>query len=448
MLVVPAFEKAVLVTDDALLGARIAALFARPGRYLSVLDGPRMARQDANNEVVRRRNAMVMTGARHVLMGGLPASAAEAMRPGWRSCSVSDRYEDHVVALRGVVKQPASALEWGPDNLGVGLYQARLRRQEFRPVLPQSPDLSVVQAGNHLLVACERGDDMAEVLASNLAFASGASFALFPELSEDERDAWLEEIYALGEGGNVVARFGDLTNRARERLGQFDFARYGTVVFVTSGFPWGIAVPEVATTHMYRYPDFGRAIVEGLWASQKPDRGARTALLIDPQTVEGSEVPGINLALLKNGTLTRVVRGPAATQTRVQCLLDLMPHDVVVISSHAGDAPGERLTYEYPDADGRQRRLVVDQAIGIGYDRFEDKFNVMHYHRFHSLDGVDWRDKAGKAALPVGTAITSWWTCVTVEGRVQPLQHHFGIAANVALRLVAQLRRVECHQLR
>jgi hypothetical protein len=410
MLAVPAFEKAVLVTDDPLLAARVAALFARPGRYLPVLDGPRMARQDADNEIVRRRNAMVMTGARHVLLGGLSTPASEAMRRGWNTCSVSDHYEDHVAALRGVVKRPATALEWGPDNLGVGLYQARLRRQEFCPVLAQSPDSSVVEGGNHLLVACERGNDLAEVLASNLAFASGASLALFPELSEDERDAWMEEIYALGEGGDVSARLGDLAQRARAHLGTLDFAKYGTILFVTAGFPWGIAVAEVATTHMYRYPDFGRAIVEGLWASQKPDRGARTALLIDPQTVEGSEVPVINRALLKNGTLTRVVRGPAATQTRVQCLLDLMPHDVVVISSHAGDAPGERLTYEYPDADGRQRRLVVDQAIGIGYDRFDDKFSVMHYHRFHSLDGVDWRDKAEKAALPVGTAITSWST--------------------------------------
>jgi hypothetical protein len=103
-----------------------------------------------------------------------------------------------------------------------------------------------------------------------------------------------------------------------------------------------------------------------------------------------------------------VVRGPAATQTRVQFLLDLLPHDIIVLSSHAGDAPGERITYEYPDADGRWRRLVVDRALGIGHDAFDDKFMVMAYHRFHSLDGVDWRDQAGKAALPVGTAITTW----------------------------------------
>ena len=408
MLAVPSFENSILVTDDPLLAARISALFVRPGRYLPVLDGPRMSRPDADNETVRRRNAIIMTGARQVLMGRLPTSAAAAIRPGWRNCTVSDQYDDHVQALRGVVKRPTGSLRWGPDNLGIGLYQARLACQEFQPDLDTSPPLDLVEAGAHLLVACERGDLLAEVVASNLAFACGASFTAFSELPEDDRENLLEEIYALGEGGDLTGRFRDLIQRARAHLGPFDFARYRTILFVTAGFPWGIAVPEVANTHMYRYPDFGRAVVEGLWASQTAGHSARTALLLDPQTVEGSEIPAINQALLKNGTLTRVVRGPAATQTRVQFLLDLLPQDIVVLSSHAGDAPGERITYEYPDAEGRLRRLVVDRALGIGHNASDDMFGVMEYHRFHSLDGVDWRDKAGKAALPVGSAINTW----------------------------------------
>lgn len=408
MLPIPSFEPCVLVADDPRLAARISALFTRPGRYFPVMDGPRMSRPDADNEVVRRRNGMVMAGARQSLLAGLVPQAAAAMRDGWKNCIVSDAYEDHVQALRGVVKRPTKVLRWGPTHLGVGLYRARLERKEFLPDLASSPRADLVEAGTHLLVACERGDDLAEILGSNLAFACGASFVVFPELPEDDRDDWLEELYALGEGGDLTGRFGSLAQRARAYLGQFDFTRFKAVLFVTGGFPWGIAVPETATTHMYRYPDFGRAIIEGLWASQSAARSARTALLIHPYTVEGSEIPAINKALLKNGSLTRVICGPAATSTRVQFLLDLLPHDIIVLSSHAGDAPGQRITYEYVDADGRQRRLTVDRALGIGYERFEDKFVVTEYHRFHSLDGVDWRDKAGKAALPVGSAITSW----------------------------------------
>lgn len=351
---------------------------------------------------------MVMVGARRSLLAGLVSQAAAAMQDGWKNCTVSDAYEDHVQALRGVVKRPSNVLQWGSTNLGIGLYRARLERKEFLPDRASSPRTDFVESGTHLLVACERGHELGEVLSSNLAFACGASFGVFPELPENDRDDWLEELYALGGAGDVTGRLSSLAQQARAYLQQFDFTRFKTVLFVTAGFPWGIAVPEAATTHMYRYPDFGRAIIEGLWASQSAARSARTALLIDPRTVEGSEIPTINNALVKNGSLTRVVRGPAATSTKLQFLLDLLPHDIIVLSSHAGDASGERITYEYVDTDGRQRRLTVDRALGIGYDRFEDKFVVTEYHRFHSLDGVDWRDRAGKAALPVGSAITSW----------------------------------------
>jgi len=419
MLTVPTFEPAVLVTDDAALAARISSLFLRPGRYLPVMDGPRMGRQDASNEVARRNYAISRTNARHVLMGGITPAAAQSMRAVWRRSTLSDAFEEHVQALKGVIKRPAKALEWGPDNLGVGLYRARLARQELQLTPGRSSEGCLVEAGRHLLVICESGDALAEVTASNLAFASGASFATVPGLSEDELEDWVEEIYALGDGVDPTGRFSQLADRARQQMGNIDFSRYKAVLFVTGGFPWGIAVPEVPTTHMYRYPDFGRSVIEGLWASQSDSRSARTALLIDPQTVEGSEIETIRHALLKNGTLTKLLSGPAATQVHVQFSLDAMPNDIIVVSSHAGDASGSRVTYEYPDAEGRIRRLTIDRALGIGYDSHDDMYAVMQYYRFHNLDGVDWRDREGKTALPVGTAITSWLAIDSAADRSQ-----------------------------
>jgi hypothetical protein len=179
-------------------------------------------------------------------------------------------------------------------------------------------------------------------------------------------------------------------------------------LFVTSGFPWGIGFPNVPTTHMYRYPDFGRCVVQGLWASGSSARGARNAVLIEPSLVHGGEVDAITQALQKKRTLTRVLHGPAATIARVQQLLDLVPHDVIVISSHAGDAKGERVTYKYLDDEGRERSLVVDHTHSFGYDSTQDKVAVTEFTRFVALDGVDWEDNVGKAALPVGSAIKSW----------------------------------------
>jgi hypothetical protein len=85
-----------------------------------------------------------------------------------------------------------------------------------------------------------------------------------------------------------------------------------------------------------------------------------------------------------------------------------MPFDVMVFATHAGEWNGERQTFEYADAEGRMRRLVVDEAHGFGYDPHTELVQVQTYWRFHSLDGVTWSDREAKRTLPVGTAITAW----------------------------------------
>jgi hypothetical protein len=372
------------------------------------MDGPRMERSDAGNEVTRRQNALAMAGTRHLLLGPMHTNGAEPLRRGWQQrASTSNSFEELAEALKGDVKRPGQSLIWGNKNLGVGLYLARLQHKQLQ--INDSADISqtVVERGTHLLIACEQGDELAQVIGSNLAFPWNASFTTFPALSKDSHDGWIEELYELGDGTNVTARFQDLADRARGHVA-LDCARYKNILFITAGFPWGIAFPGVPNTHMRRYPDFGRAAIAGLWASQPRQQSARTALLIDPQLVEGSEMPAISEALLRNGTLVRHARGKQAHSALVQTLLDVLPNDIVVLSSHSGDAPGVRVTYEYPDADKRVRRLVVDHARSFAKELGSELIEVREFHRFHSIDGVDWCDQAGKDALPMGSAATTW----------------------------------------
>lgn len=405
---VPTFETTALVTDDPVFAAQASSIFQRAGRYFTVLDGPRMSRDDASNELVRRRNALVKCAARKILIGGVSDEAQRAMIQADDRCIAVNDVDQVVSALRGQVKCPQKVLPWGRTNLGVGLYLARIGGMRLTCNLSQSPSTAIVERGRHLLVACEQGNALAEVTASNLAFSFNASFATFPQLPDEESEQWIEEIYSLGESASAGRDIAVIAARARAHISALDVTPFATVLWITGGFPWGIAVPATPSTHLNLYPDFGRIVTEGLWASRSPRTGSRTALLIDPGTVGGAEMPALNRALLSNGCLTQVVRDQGATVAEMQSLLDLIPYDIIVLSSHAGDAPGERLTFEYDDHEGRLRRLVVDEAMGFGYDRFEQKFLVTTYNRFHSLDGVDWQDKAAKELLPVGSAIRAW----------------------------------------
>jgi len=73
------------------------------------MDGPRIQRSDASNEITRRRNALVMTGSRLILVGNLPAAAADAVQYGWPNSVAVDDIDQVLIALRG---QPLAKALW------------------------------------------------------------------------------------------------------------------------------------------------------------------------------------------------------------------------------------------------------------------------------------------------------------------------------------------------
>ncbi|MDO9118085.1 MAG: hypothetical protein Q7U39_09020 [Nitrospira sp.] len=406
---IPAFEKVAVVGDNARLVAEISSLFTRP-HYLPIISGPHLARPDWSNEVIRRTNAISTAESRRVLLADTTVDQNRSMsegKPAGMFIHVRSRDEAQE-ALKGWTKGPKKRLVWGSDNLGIGVLLARRSKKLLDTTTAESHTTDFVASGTHLLIICERGNPLAEVIASNMAFATDASFLTHPKLPDSEQTEWLEEIYALGSGGNASHRFATIRDRVRGQLPNIDFSQYKQLLFITNRFPWGIAVPERPTTHMFAFPDFGLSMVEGLWAASQAEHSARTALLIQPGEVSGSEIDVIAESLGQNKTLVRVQLGPAATVLNVMMLMETVPFDIIVISTHAGDVPGQRVTYDFKDSEGIARRLVIDEGVGFAYDHKSEKVLVQTFSRFHELDGVDWTDSAAKSNLYVGTSITTW----------------------------------------
>jgi hypothetical protein len=320
---------------------------------------------------------------------------------------------------RAAIGQP---LLWGRDRIGIGLLMALRARRAIMFGSEPSPNDQVATKSDHLVV-CEEGDELAQVIAAHYAYALGAGLYLIPDTPKEIADAILERFYGLYDDPHTSAHdtLHALGRELRERAGPIPIPAHGSITFISECLPYGFAFPEVPSTHLFRYPDLGIAVVNGFAAEQPGSRGAQVAALVNPETTAAPEVDAAARMLASRHTFVRVYEGSGADVTSISEMIDLFPYDLLLIATHCGDVPGHRWTYEFLDSEGLARTLVVDIALGIGRTDDEDMLHVTQFTRFVSLDGVLWDDPKRDEKLYVGTAMNDF-VARTREDRMEPVR--------------------------
>lgn len=403
------FAKTAIVSDLPQLAAAMSCALGQRGTYLPVMDGPRLGRPDRDSEIVRRSNTLARSGVDGTLLAGLSAESEAAMlkrlpKAHARVVGAADVVEMVTDAARA--KRPP--LKWGADRLGLGVLTALYSGQLIEFSNDASPRQGVPSRSDHLVV-CEAHEPLSEVIAANYAYALNAGLHIFDETDTVEGKQLLEAYYSIDAPGIAsAAERARLRERLRAMVGTVTLPQNGSITFITKELPFGAAFQEVPGTHLFTYPDLGRAIVNGFAAEQHGTRGTNVAVLVDPQKVHAPEIEAASKLLPQRNIFVRGYRGAGATVRSISEMVDLFPYDLLLFATHCGDAPGYRWTYEFADSEGIDRRLVVDIAIGVGQTDDKDLLRVMQFNRFHSLDGVDWNDPAAKADLYVGTAIQDY----------------------------------------
>lgn len=405
----PVLSTEAIVSDDAELAAALSSALACRNTYLPVLDGPRLTRPDRGSEIIRRVATIAHVGAKSTLLAGLSAEARDAM--------INELPKNHakVVGLGDVTALSADPkraerprLVWGRDHIGLGLLKALYSRQLIEFTDKESPRDAVPSKSGHLVI-CEAHEPLSEVIAANYAYALNAGLHIFGETDEVESKALLEAYYSIDAPGvNAAAERARLSARMRELVGAVDLPANGSLTFIVRQLPIGVAFPELPGTHLFTYPDLGRAVVNGFAAEQPGTRCTNVAVLVNPQKVAAPEIEAAAKLLPERKIFVRRYEGRGANVRAVSEMVDLFPYDLLLFATHCGDASGYRWTYEYRDSEGINRKLVVDVAIGVGHTDEEDMLRVMQYNRFHALDGVAWNDPVAKADLYVGSAIRDW----------------------------------------
>ena len=319
-------------------------------------------------------------------------------------------------------KPALSRLAWGRTSIGVGLLKALRNNQ----LLEFTDDAEVEYAelnGKSHLVVCEAGEPLSEVIAANYAFALDTDFVLIPKVDKATAEKLTEELYSLydQQGQSATANLVQLSNRIGQLCPGVILSQNRSITFFTSHIPYGLAFPELPSTHLDIYPDLGVAVLNGLAAGNTVLTGVRCAVLVDPGKSQAPEFKSVARSLAKRKVFVRGYTWKTANVRDIAKTVELFPYDFLLFATHCGDAEGYRFTYEFEDASGRDRRLVVDTAIGIGQTDDPNILDVLQFERFHELDGVSWSHPNKSEKLEVGTAIIDFIE-LTRAKHLEPVQ--------------------------
>jgi len=421
----PPLLPSLIIADDARLAAQVSCVLARPRTYLPVIDGPRMTRPDHDAETLRRNNAAARVKPSTIVFAGLDNDASAALLGHLPSKLVTHVSHPNDIELlpKAKARLKGPALRWGRDRIGIGLLKA-LRDQtaiEFSDA--PSPVEHVPPKSDHLVV-CEAGEDLSEVIAANYAYALGAGLCLIPEVDRTAAEEILERFYSVYENRQLSATqaLDELKCELQALCGPLPISPSGSVTFITGRLPYGFAFPGTPSTHLFKYPDLGLAVINGFAAEQPGTRGVNVAMLVDPEKTDAPEIAVAAKLLPERGIFVRGYSGRGANVTDVTQMVELFPYDLLLIATHCGDAPGYRWTYEFTDSEDIDRELVVDVAIGVGHTDQDDIVHVTQFQYFHSLDGVDWHDPNKEEKIYVGMAIRDFIERTRTKHELEPVK--------------------------
>lgn len=425
----PPISNMFIFADDAKLAAQLSCVLSLPGVYLPVSDGPRMQRPDRDIEVLRRHNAAGRARAKVAFMAGLADHSFEALHRSLNSrravpCQRISSPGDISSVQRSPRGQSGGMLVWGTDRIGVGLLKALRAGQEIMFEETASPYEWVASKTGHMVV-CEEGEELAQVIAANYAFALDAGLFLIPEVDKERAEDILESFYKLYDRDS-----GLLPAEAQARLGQellslcgsLPIPENGSITFIGK-LPFGFAYPEHPSTHLFEYPDLGCAVVNGFAAEQPGQPGTGVVVLVDPGTSPAGEIQSAINLLEPRQAFIRIYQDRAADVRGVSEMFEHFPFDLLIIATHCGDSSGYRWTYEFTNSEGLHRTFVVDFAVGFARTDDTNVLKVAQYLRYISLDGVDWSDPVAKSKLYVGTAMNDFMERVkTGPNELQPVK--------------------------
>ena len=405
---IPKVSKNVCITDDIDLAIKFSQLFNQKNYYLPIIESPRITRPDASNEAIKINNSIAQVQPHRIIFGNLNEEEKNLFQK---------RFPEKIVQIikspNELEKMPGNRnsrynkkIKWGLKNLGIGLLIA-IQQQKILEL-----DENITETDNYfegssgLLIVAEDRKDITSIIIANYAYAFDASLLFIDDISKNTMENINDKFFKIYDPGiNTEYELKKIKADILKLLPIINTSLYYCITFFTKGIPFGYAFPQLPCTHIFNYPFLGINLCNYITIEQNNNSEIKVGLLIDPGDFKESEAELFVKTLQSKKIYTRQLVNKEATVNNAHLFLAAYPVDIILISSHANEVNGWRKTYKYKDTENIERELVVDVAIGFGWDPIVEKFDLTEFTRFVSLDGIDWTDEETKDKHYVGRAI-------------------------------------------
>ncbi len=346
-----------------------------------MMEEPWISRPDVENEVIRRSSLLARVPHHHLVVAGCSDKSSDLMM----SRFPRQYTKNSVIQIREY-KQLCTELE--------PLLHHQRRRHTEVPWISYE-ELNSLSATDQLAVI-EQSESIGRIIAENFCIANGYRI-LGIEASSQELVNDCENLMRQWNCADDAI----LRNRARDEL--FGLLRARTrdlersvlrrIVFFTKGVPYGVLPFRSPVAHLFLERDLGLQILRHYVRAFEEDRGIAIALICDPGLVPESESVTIEDTLRASGVEILDLIGKRASSFRFMHLLEWYPYDLAVISSHAGEVRGRRVTEDFGSSKGHEYRVVYDLYSSLAPVPGGDEVIVQEMTVPVAVNGIPWGSK-------------------------------------------------------
>lgn len=385
------------VAADRPTAAIVSSVFSEWGKYFTIMEPPRLGREDYLAEVGRRANLFSLSRFTTLWQVGLDANVERALNTHFSPSQVRH------VQLSDPLFVPSTekpSLQFRPDNAISALFQA-LHAGQTLEIDETAEDISITNDfQSDRLVVIEDADKVGGIVAVNLASFLGAHVRIVPAKSGNDVQATqdLFRQYEEERDHSEKVRIGKLLYaRLDVGLSETELAPYTYCIFFSTGTLYGAAMREVPTGHFLIYPDCGLQVLRNIAV----DPILSAALLVDPTQVKISETQSVKANLTKRGAFVQTLIGRAANSVEVDFKLTQLPYDLIIFVAHGGFAKGDRVSVAFHDPDGNEHTMVVKKTHRFSPVQGADKVLIATFIEPESINGTSWLDP--DKTVPTGT---------------------------------------------